>query len=190
MSHKYYDSLKTAQDAYSKEFLSALNLTLEQFKVTEKDAVAEAVLRLFILGANDFNPTDKEAKALLEIYGQFKKSLSRVRLFVYGTLKRGGYRSKLLDEQKFLKEAETLPCYRLFKIMDFPGMVRDEKHGYSVKGELWEINNECLLLLDRIEGHPDLFRRGRVELKSGEFPVIAYFWQKDATHFEECGESW
>ena len=40
--------------------------------------------------------------------------MASLNLFVYGTLKRGFRNHRLLERQQFIREAVTLPRYRLF----------------------------------------------------------------------------
>ena len=88
--------------------------------------------------------------------------------FIYGTLKRGHGRSALLDGQHFLGEKKTAPRYRLFTTGSFPALVDAGRAnvmlpGMSIEGELWQIDDECLAVLDRVEGvDSGLFERGRL----------------------------
>ena len=49
-----------------------------------------------------------------------------VRVFLYGTLKRGGCRSHVLKDQRFLGEAMTVPKYRMYDTGSYPALVEDE----------------------------------------------------------------
>jgi len=71
-------------------------------------------------------------------------------IFVYGTLKRGGSNHRLLDGQRFLAVARTLPIYKLYALNDFPGMVAEAKNGRSIEGEIWQIDPACLARLDEL----------------------------------------
>ncbi|HVW21289.1 MAG TPA: gamma-glutamylcyclotransferase family protein [Opitutaceae bacterium] len=74
------------------------------------------------------------------------------RLFLYGTLKRGGVSAHLLAGQRFLGEARTRAAFRLYGLGGFPGMVPAAAGGRAIEGELWEVDAECLARLDRWEG--------------------------------------
>ena len=97
-------------------------------------------------------------------------------LFVYGTLMRGGVRSRLLAGQRFRGEGRTLPCYGLFDLGDYPGMVRLGAGGAAVSGELYEVASELVPALDREEGAPTLFRLEPVEIEGGG-TAFAYLYQ-------------
>lgn len=61
-------------------------------------------------------------------------------LFVNGTLMRGFALHANLNGAKFIGEASTAPCYRLFSIDDIhPGMYEVPDGGVSVAGELYHV---------------------------------------------------
>jgi len=73
------------------------------------------------------------------------------RLFVYGTLKRGGCNHHYMAGQQFVSEAVTQPGYRLYDLGGYPGMVEAEGE-LSIEGELWDVDDECKARLDILEG--------------------------------------
>ena len=82
-----------------------------------------------------------------------------MQLFIYGTLKRGQSRAGALNRQRFLGNAQTAPKYRMFDCGEYPGLVEAED-GVSIAGELWEVDQACLDVLDELEGtNLDLFQR-------------------------------
>ena len=74
------------------------------------------------------------------------------RIFVYGTLKRGGSNHALLAGQQFLGAACTAPGYILYLLGDYPGMVRAANDQAGVTGEVWLVDDACLQQLDELEG--------------------------------------
>ena len=74
-----------------------------------------------------------------------------MRLFVYGTLKRGHSNHGYLRGQQFIGMAMTHPRYRLHDLGGYPGMVLDERDGISIHGEVWEVDAACLERLDQLE---------------------------------------
>ena len=74
------------------------------------------------------------------------------RVFVYGTLKRGGRNHAYLAGQKFIGEARTSPGYTLYSLGNYPGMVRSTEATGDVSGEIWEVDATCLVGLDQLEG--------------------------------------
>ena len=90
-------------------------------------------------------------------------------LFVNGTLMRGLALHGNLKGAKFLGEARTAPCYRLYSIGDVhPGMFRledGEAGGISVSGEIYEMSDD---IWSRVEaGEPPGLYDGPVELDDG-----------------------
>ena len=74
------------------------------------------------------------------------------RVFVYGTLKRGGSNHHCLAGQQFLGAGRTPPGFTLYALADYPGMVREPKDDAGVTGEVWAVDPACLETLDRLEG--------------------------------------
>src|SRR5205814_1029562 len=79
---------------------------------------------------------------------QSPTAMSAIRLFFYGTLKRGGKNHRLLAGQRFVSPAATAPRYRLFDLGPYPGLV-EAAGGVSVRGELWDVTAEYLAPLDK-----------------------------------------
>lgn len=111
-----------------------------------------------------------------------------MKLFIYGTLKRGGRLNGHLQGQKFLGETKTVGKYQLLKIGWYPGLVQSE-NGNQIEGELWEVTDDCLQRLDVVEGAPDLFRRDNVEIENQE-NIQSYFYNGDVSGFSDAGNSW
>jgi gamma-glutamylcyclotransferase (GGCT)/AIG2-like uncharacterized protein YtfP len=114
------------------------------------------------------------------------------KLFCYGTLKRNFRAHDILQKCNavYLGKAKTESRYQLYKVNWFPGMVFDEhQQEGGVHGELYEITKETFVDLDRYEGAPDLFRREKIRLDTGE-EAIAYIFNRDADDLErvEDGE--
>ena len=80
-----------------------------------------------------------------------------MKLFIYGTLKRGHSRADAMNGQRFLGIAQTAPKYRMFDCGEYPGLVEADD-GVSITGELWDVDQVCLNVLDELEGtNIDLF---------------------------------
>jgi len=88
-----------------------------------------------------------------------------VRLFVYGSLKRGQRHHDELQAAgaTFLGEAETVPGYRLEVVGEYLALVPHPAEVSVVQGELYEIPASQLPALDAFEG--DAYIRGRVEIR-------------------------
>lgn len=101
------------------------------------------------------------------------------RLFVYGTLKRGGTRHPPLASQRFLGECHTTPHYGLYLFGTYPGLKRCPEGGQVVHGELFEVDASLRQWLDLVEGAPDWFQLDTVEIVGQPGPVWAYYYQMD-----------
>jgi gamma-glutamylcyclotransferase (GGCT)/AIG2-like uncharacterized protein YtfP len=115
--------------------------------------------------------------------------MARTTIFVYGTLKRNLSGNHYLTGQEFLGEAHTIATYRLYGISWHPGLVHDPE-GIEVQGELWSVDDECLVKLDEYEGVPDLFVRGEIAIAHHFEPVQAYFFNQPLPENAVSGDRW
>ncbi len=112
------------------------------------------------------------------------------RFFAYGTLKKNQYfHDKYLGDgkSKSLGKALCSLDYTLY-IDGLPHLVK-EKTDKPVKGELYEINDEVLASLDRLEGVPIFYRRELIDVldESGARVLAwAYLRQKDFKGQTNC----
>lgn len=83
-------------------------------------------------------------------------------IFVYGTLKNGFSNHSLLADSEFLGEASTVDMYALYAA-GIPFVNKDEPIS-TIQGELYEVNSSTLERIDRLEGHPDYYRREEIEV--------------------------
>lgn len=92
-------------------------------------------------------------------------------VFVYGTLLRGEHNNDALRTATFLTEARTKGArFAMVDLGAYPGVFRPlpgETAVGQVIGELFSVDGETLALLDRIEGHPELYRRELVAVEGG-----------------------
>jgi gamma-glutamylaminecyclotransferase len=113
-------------------------------------------------------------------------------LFVYGTLKRGQPRHPFLSAQILVGTAATRPLFRMFNVGDYPALVRHPE-GRSIEGELWDVDEECLRTLDRVEGCDlGLYAREPVELlpPHESLSAVTYFYQRPVVGLADCGTRW
>ena len=87
-----------------------------------------------------------------------------MRVFVYGTLKKGYGNDVLLDEARIIGEF-SLKNFKMVSLGGFPAI--DRENNSSVLGEVYEIDGDILYSLDRLEGyHPqdgnNLYEREQV----------------------------
>jgi len=116
-----------------------------------------------------------------------------IRVFVYGTLKRGERNHHFLTGQQFLGAAQTAPGFTLYALGDYPGMVRSADPTHDVTGELWAVNAACLAKLDELEGVAEgLYERVSVQLVPpfGNHPVDTYLYLRDLKGRTPFGDTW
>lgn len=82
------------------------------------------------------------------------------RVFVYGSLKRGGSNHGLLREADFegTLEVEGLEMWDTGR--GFPACVPGDG---VVEGEVYRVDDATLAAVDRLEGHPSMYERRRVD---------------------------
>lgn len=88
--------------------------------------------------------------------------------FIYGTLKKNFYNHHILQNLNIdrpLSKVTTVEKYPLFVLKDpFPYLQNNKGEGFNVIGELYEIPEECLSILDNFEGVPYLYKRGVLDV--------------------------
>lgn len=93
-----------------------------------------------------------------------------LRLFVYGSLRRGERNHAFLQGARYLGRATTQPRYTLRHSGMTPGLAANGEQ--AVTGELYELDAVHLARLDRLGGA--LYVRGAVDLADGS-SAEAYF---------------
>lgn len=115
------------------------------------------------------------------------------RLFVYGTLKRGGENHLHLAGQRFLGEAATGPGFTLYGLKGFPGMVRATDAAEGVTGEVWEVDADCLRTIDILEGTVEkLYERVPIILLApfADLPAQTYLYLRSLEGRPSVGPTW
>ena len=114
--------------------------------------------------------------------------MDTVKLFVYGTLKKGQCREYLLEGSTFLGDVKTEPKYSLYDGGQYPMLKEGGKT--AVKGELWEIPTSLIPTLNRIEGVEfNLYKKTSISI-DGFTDVIGYTYQQSTSFYRKCGNQW
>ncbi len=137
-------------------------------------------------------------------------------IFVYGTLKQGFHNHNHISSQRYLGVAKTKPKYAMYRYGSYPALVEAElaasggfelPHDVTIHGELYEVVEQALEPLDRLEGvGSGLFERKSVEIGESHLfrlPVLqksfdaisqgvveAYFFRKNLSGAANCGPFW
>ena len=115
------------------------------------------------------------------------------RVFVYGTLKRGGSNHSFLAAQSFLGAVRTAPGYILYSLGDYPDMVRMADDTTGVVGELWAVDDAGLKQLDLLEGVAEgLYERVSLRLAPpfADQPVETYLYLRSLKGRRPLGTTW
>jgi len=110
------------------------------------------------------------------------------KVFVYGSLKQGFHNYHLLQVAgvRHMGEMGETACAATaraeFAMMDlgsYPGVCRVEHGGIAIHGEVYMVTDEVLARLDRLEGHPNYYRREPVEV-TGYGECLMYILNPDS----------
>lgn len=74
-----------------------------------------------------------------------------MKLFVYGTLKRGYNMERIAPNARYIDSA-VLYGYRIYNLGSYPAIYPGEEDEDFVYGEVWEVPEEEVTNLDRYEG--------------------------------------
>ena len=97
----------------------------------------------------------------------------KIYVFVYGTLRKGYWNHRLLENSKFIGEAITKEKYSLYA-NGIPYVVKTPKT--QIKGEVYEVDIETLKRLDQLEGHPDFYYREKTDILINGKPIKAWIY--------------
>lgn len=98
--------------------------------------------------------------------------MSKCRVFVYGTLRRGFGNHILLKSQRFLGEAITSDrAYVMIDSFGLPFVIKAPKNSslsYYIAGELYEVDMPTLGALDTLESNGYLYKREKIRTSRGK----------------------
>jgi gamma-glutamylcyclotransferase (GGCT)/AIG2-like uncharacterized protein YtfP len=95
-------------------------------------------------------------------------------VFVYGSLKNGLSNHHILDGATYIGQGWTAPNFTMLNLGWFPGVVLGGTS--QIEGELYEVDERTLHRLDRLEGHPDFYRREPITIKTKDARVEAVIY--------------
>ena len=83
---------------------------------------------------------------------------------VYGTLKKGySNYNHYLTSSKYVGNGETKDKYPLV-ISGLPYLIEERGQGHNVEVDVFKVSSSVLSALDRLEGHPNWYRRKQIEI--------------------------
>lgn len=97
-------------------------------------------------------------------------------LFVYGTLRSGHSNHHLLKDACCYGVGNTLEKYAMYLTSGYP-YVNSHESRYPIVGELFGIDDNTLLELDKMEGHPRYYERREtpVTVDGKQYTAWMYF---------------
>jgi gamma-glutamylcyclotransferase (GGCT)/AIG2-like uncharacterized protein YtfP len=104
-------------------------------------------------------------------------------LFVYGTLKRGCWNHDLVSGSEYLGGG-VVRGYTLL-VDGIPYAVPSPKN-CLVRGELYRVDWATVRRVDRLEGHPEWYKRTLVRVETKEGTVEAYMYVYPHTRMNRC----
>lgn len=103
-----------------------------------------------------------------------------MRMFVYGSLKRGHHNHEFLTGSRFVADGTTQPSYDMLDFGHYPAVVPNG--AYSIRGEVFLVTGTVLGMVDALEGHPMFFRRIEVPVRTDQGVVPAWMYLFDGDH--------
>jgi gamma-glutamylcyclotransferase (GGCT)/AIG2-like uncharacterized protein YtfP len=107
-------------------------------------------------------------------------------IFVYGTLKSDQWNNDYLEGADFITK-HNLMGYKLFT-NGIPFMVKTAIPDDRVAGEIWEVNEDTLEMLDRLEGHPNWYTREPVTAYDTTVVESYVYYGYISPRLEECAK--
>ena len=98
---------------------------------------------------------------------------NRQRVFVYASLMRNLQNMEKIETGQFLGRHDNPPLYVMVHARLADHEVEGNFHFHVEEGELYELGDEDLDLIQQLEGHPEFFRRTTIRLDDGT-EAVAY----------------
>ncbi|WP_104037110.1 gamma-glutamylcyclotransferase family protein [Vibrio jasicida] len=92
-------------------------------------------------------------------------------IFVYGTLRKGEGNHHFLNSAEFLGHHETEAQFALYDLGRYPALSVGKK---AIQGEVYLIDNETLVELDKLEDVPVEYRRESIITTFGQAWIYLY----------------
>lgn len=90
-------------------------------------------------------------------------------IFVYGTLLDGEYNNRryLQNNNSRLLGKTIINEFEMYSLGMYPTIVKSELDITVIYGEVWEVTDNILSVLDRLESYPQQYNRMEVQTKYG-----------------------
>lgn len=109
-------------------------------------------------------------------------------IFVYGTLRSGFHNNYLLDGAKLIGKGKTKTKMAMF-LSGIPYVNRSQEK-YQIVGEVYEVDDSTLKRLDRLEEHPDWYKREPepILMENGEEITAELYLNDNNKNLAETGD--
>ncbi|MGF1681979.1 gamma-glutamylcyclotransferase family protein [Photobacterium minamisatsumaniensis] len=95
------------------------------------------------------------------------------KVFVYGTLRKGESNHHLLVRETYIGRCQVNNGYRLYNLGDYPAIISAEP-SLPITGEVYEVSDDVMAELDRLEECPVLYLRALVKTEFGQAWIYIY----------------
>ncbi len=95
---------------------------------------------------------------------------------VYGSLRRGFGLHDAIRGSKFLGAGETEAIWKMVDLGAYPAVIPEVDKPQKVVVEVYEVDDETLASLDRIEGHPSYYYRSEFRVDIGDKNLKAWIY--------------
>lgn len=102
------------------------------------------------------------------------------KVFVYGSLKQGFYNHSVLYGATYLGDHNTDKEFKMLDLGSYPAVVNSPECGFSIYGEVYEVDQEGLDRLDHLEEYPAYYNRKTITTPYGEAWI--YFIEDSSTY--------
>jgi gamma-glutamylcyclotransferase (GGCT)/AIG2-like uncharacterized protein YtfP len=118
------------------------------------------------------------------------------KVFVYGSLLSGLGNHRLLEGSTLVGNTVTPPEFTMLDLGAFPGVIHVVEGGTPIMGEVYEVTDETLNRLDRLEGYNSfepthgLYNRMEIPTEFGEAFIYTYnnMYGRSVIHPVENGD--
>lgn len=100
-----------------------------------------------------------------------------MKILVYGTLKKNCSNHHFMFKSKYIKNTKIKGSLYLKKDRYFPHLILEGED--LIECEIYEVSENCLAYLDRLEGHPTFFKRKEIEVENEKMFIYEYILQKN-----------
>ena len=174
-----------------KPYVSYYDRWKEKYKEEEEDEIL-----IYDYEEEEATYSDEDIdKALKEECTVEYEGETMIKVFTYGTLKRGYGNHHLVVDSPYLGTAASLYKWGMTgRNKFFPYLLEPNNSGYNIKGELYLANEDTMRRLDMLEGYPTHYCYDIIDVidEDGEqHEALVYVkTNKGITHKSEYIESW